>query len=62
MAKSRERDPRPCERCGAERDTLYRVRTEPEEAWRLVCGPCVRLLEGDPGYRYGGTWKAKKRH
>lgn len=60
MAKSRERAPRPCERCGAARETLYRVRTDGD--WRLVCGPCVRVLEAEPGYQYGGTWKARKRH
>ena len=60
MAKSRERGPRPCERCEAPRETLYRVRTSAD--WRLVCGPCVRVLEAEPGYQYGGTWKAKKRH
>lgn len=41
----------------------YRVQTD-GETWRLVCPACTEELRAahPEGYRYGGTWKANKRH
>jgi hypothetical protein len=31
-------------------------------AWKLFCPTCRADVETQPFYRYGGTWKADKRH
>ena len=52
-----------CEVCDRVADTRYRIQTDPAEGWFFACGRClVRLKAAHPEYRYGGTWKAKKRH
>lgn len=51
---------KPCELCGAESALRYRIRTAPDTPWRLACPPCRERAAGNPGYRYGGTWKAKR--
>ena len=54
---------KPCDRCAATPDALYRVRTERDGAWRFVCRRCLLVVRsGNPHYQYGGTWKSKKRH
>ena len=41
---------------------LYRVISDETEIWKFLCPACRRELEGNPFYRYGGTWKSHKRH
>jgi hypothetical protein len=53
---------KPCERCGLESPTLYRVQIDDSFEWKFLCPECRRELETSPFYRYGGTWKANKRH
>ena len=52
-----------CELCGKETTVRYRVQTD-GETWRLVCPACTEELRAayPETYRYGGTWKAHKRH
>ncbi|MEE4299159.1 MAG: hypothetical protein V2J24_06940 [Pseudomonadales bacterium] len=55
-------NPRPCERCGADVLVRYRIQTEPSGPWQLVCPECqTKAARSEPRYRYGGTWKAKRR-
>ncbi|MBV5257605.1 hypothetical protein FLX56_04110 [Synechococcus moorigangaii CMS01] len=55
----RERNCDYCQRVAAVR---YRIQYDAHEQWALVCPDCRRkLAENNPYYRYGGTWKAKKR-
>ena len=62
MAKSRLRE-KPCERCGATPEALYRAQVRREGPWAFFCGPCLlRVKAGNEEYRYGGTWKRRKRH
>ena len=62
MAKSRLRE-KPCETCGGAPDALYRAQAEEGGPWRFYCGPCLlKVKAGNDAYRYGGTWKRKKRH
>ena len=51
-----------CENCQVVSGTLYRVIAEVSSAWKLVCPTCRASVEKQPFYRYGGTWKADKRH
>lgn len=52
---------KPCARCGQAGEVMYRVIRRAEEGWVFLCPPCRRLeAEGNPEYRYGGTWKAVK--
>jgi hypothetical protein len=51
-----------CARCAQVSPVLYRVITDDSLEWKLLCPVCRRELEGHPAYRYGGTWKANKRH
>ena len=62
MAKSRLRE-KPCDACGATPDALYRAQAAADGPWRFYCGPCLLWVkEGNAAYRYGGTWKRRKRH
>lgn len=51
-----------CEVCKTLSSTLYRVVHDDSAAWTLICQACRTQVERHPGYRYGGTWKADKRH
>lgn len=63
MGKTGRIRSKPCERCGEARDALYRVRVAAEGPWVFVCEACLSAVKpGNPHYRYGGTWKSKKRH
>jgi hypothetical protein len=42
--------------------TLYRVVIDETGTWVLICADCRTKVETQPFYRYGGTWKADKRH
>jgi len=51
-----------CETCKAVSSTLYRVVQGDTADWTLICKACRTQVERQLGYRYGGTWKADKRH
>ncbi|MEM6590705.1 MAG: hypothetical protein AAGF66_05935 [Cyanobacteria bacterium P01_H01_bin.119] len=51
-----------CDRCGTSASILYRVRWNEVKQWQFVCPDCWPPVQAQPGYTYGGTWKAKKRH
>lgn len=54
---------KPCDRCGADATIRYRIQSEEGGPWQLVCPPCQATASQDnPHYRYGGTWKAKRRN
>ena len=50
-----------CDRCVSEGPIHFRVRTEIEPDWQLVCPECWAQLQSQPGYCYGGTRKANRR-
>jgi len=51
-----------CDRCDARVDIRYRIQYQPQADWIIVCRNCWQNLSQDnPHYRYGGTWKAKKK-
>ena len=53
---------KPCDRCAKLADICYRIQYEAEGNWVMVCRDCWDLVSQDnPYYRYGGTWKAKKK-
>ena len=59
---SRERT-KNCNACQALATTLYRCQLDVSKNWQLICKTCWdRLSPNNPLYRYGGTWKAVKRH
>jgi hypothetical protein len=52
-----------CAACKTEATTLYRCQLDASKQWHLICKVCWdRLSPDNPHYRYGGTWKAVKRH
>ena len=60
--KSRLKPSKPCDNCGLEADTQFRVRQSETGDWRIVCKACQKLAKTKDGYMYGGTWKRKKRN
>ncbi len=37
---------------------MFRVQYKPGKTWCFLCEKCVlEVREGNPFYRYGGTWK-----
>ncbi len=63
MAKTKRTRQKPCDRCKAPSIALFRVQVSAEGLWIFVCGACLELVKpGNPDYRYGGTWKSRKRH
>ena len=52
-----------CDHCTAISLVLYRVQLGVNLPWVYLCPKCRTKAELEfAGYRYGGTWKAKKRH
>ena len=51
-----------CEHCHVVSNALYRVVHDSTGKWVLICEDCRIKVENQPLYRYGGTWKADKRH
>ena len=51
-----------CALCQLASSTLYRVVADASGAWTLVCPACQDNVKAQAFYRYGGTWKADKRH
>ena len=60
--KDRVRPSKPCDTCGLEADTQFRVRYSEQDTWRIVCKACQERAKASNGYMYGGTWKRKKRN
>ncbi|MEL6441421.1 MAG: hypothetical protein AAFQ80_19480 [Cyanobacteria bacterium J06621_8] len=53
---------KPCDRCGNLAGIRYRIQYQADQSWVMVCRDCWNLVSSDnPYYRYGGTWKAKKK-
>lgn len=53
---------KPCDLCGSVADVLFRVRRDAAGEWIFVCEGCHGEVSRDnPDYRYGGTWKSRKR-
>ena len=53
---------KPCDRCNNLADIRYRIQYEPGGDWVMVCRDCWNVVSQDnPDYRYGGTWKAKRK-
>lgn len=53
---------KPCDICQELVDIRYRIQYQASEEWVLVCPSCWwKVRPNNPHYRYGGTWKAKRR-
>ena len=53
---------KPCDLCSQETDIRYRIQYQKDGDWKLVCLSCWQQVRLDnPFYRYGGTWKARKK-
>ncbi|AFY39046.1 hypothetical protein Lepto7376_2789 [[Leptolyngbya] sp. PCC 7376] len=51
-----------CAHCQKLTEVCYRIQYDETQKWHLVCPSCQKQLKKEsPLYRYGGTWKAKKR-
>ncbi|OKH14595.1 hypothetical protein [[Limnothrix rosea] IAM M-220] len=51
-----------CAYCQKSTEICYRIQYDTTQQWQLVCPACQKQLKKDnPFYRYGGTWKAKKK-
>ncbi|MEM1033049.1 MAG: hypothetical protein AAGN82_22065 [Myxococcota bacterium] len=62
MGRKGRRREKPCDACGATGPVLYRVSVAVQQPeWVFMCPTCQRRAETQPHYRYGGTWKARKR-
>ena len=61
-ARVRERE-KACANCASTPPALYRCQLAPEQGWIFLCEPCLLSAKAsEPAtYRYGGTWKARKR-
>jgi hypothetical protein len=51
-----------CALCQVVSSTLFRVVHDAPNRWVLICPHCRTKAQAQPLYRYGGTWKADKRH
>ncbi|MEM1142524.1 MAG: hypothetical protein AAF671_11930 [Pseudomonadota bacterium] len=53
---------KPCEKCAELAVVRYRIQLDDSNTWYLVCPSCQQKYSlHNPNYRYGGTWKAKKK-
>lgn len=51
-----------CEKCNQIVEIRYRIQWDDSGKWYQVCPDCwQKVSQNNPLYRYGGTWKAKKR-
>lgn len=50
-----------CDRCNSLVDIRYRVQYQESRDWVMICRECWKQVKDDSQYRYGGTWKAKKK-
>jgi hypothetical protein len=54
--------PKPCDLCGTPANLRYRIQHESGDRWVLACPACQqRHSQNNPHYRYGGTWKARRK-
>ena len=54
--------PKACDICDRLADLRYRIQYQPSADWVMVCRQCWdKVSQDNPHYRYGGTWKAKKK-
>ncbi|MEL6470339.1 MAG: hypothetical protein AAFQ74_11480 [Cyanobacteria bacterium J06623_4] len=53
---------KPCDRCQQPVKIRYRVQYDASQTWALICPVCWHQVRpNNPHYRYGGTWKARRR-
>jgi hypothetical protein len=53
---------KPCDLCQSLVSIRYRIQYQENGDWVLVCPDCWQEVSQDnPNYRYGGTWKAKRK-
>ena len=52
-----------CYDCNAAKEVLYRCQYDGLKDWVFLCGKCLVKVKSrfEENYRYGGTWKSKKR-
>ncbi|NJN73242.1 MAG: hypothetical protein HC799_10785 [Limnothrix sp. RL_2_0] len=51
-----------CAHCQKSAAICYRIQSDASHTWQLVCPDCWQAIaKNNPHYRYGGTWKAKKK-
>ncbi len=50
-----------CDLCNNLVSIRCRVQDQKLRDWVLVCRECWEQVKDDSQYRYGGTWKAKKK-
>ncbi|MEM6431400.1 MAG: hypothetical protein AAF708_19335 [Deinococcota bacterium] len=62
MTKPKRIRSKSCDICGQSKDVLYRVQYGAIQTWQFVCRSCWEQVSQQSDYRYGGTWKAHKRH
>ena len=63
MTKAARIRQKTCHHCAIFSQALYRVQLEVNLDWVFLCPNCRTKAELEfNGYRYGGTWKARKRH
>lgn len=54
---------KPCDLCNQSVEIRYRIQYDSTEKWVLVCPHCwQQVSQNNPYYRYGGTWKARRRN
>ena len=59
MTKSKSK---PCDLCHQLVDLRYRIQYQADNNWVMVCQQCWQeVSQNNPDYRYGGTWKAKRK-
>ncbi len=52
-----------CNICNNLVDLRYRIQDQEAGEWKMGCSDCWQKVSQDnPYYRYGGTWKAKKKN
>jgi len=51
-----------CDHCKVESAILFRIVHDQAGKWIMACENCRAAVQDNPSYRYGGTWKANKRH
>lgn len=59
--KTVENQQQQCDVCHCSGQTHFRVTSDKQTSWLLVCPSCWPTLVQEEGYRYGGTRKANRR-
>ena len=52
-----------CFKCNEPKEVLYRCQYVDLKDWVFLCDPCLKQIKEtySDTYRYGGTWKSKKK-